>query len=71
MSHSERSLVITTREYRMGQRAAWRDYEVDPDSTPNAELGQRLGAEFWAGYVSEWETFIVPARERARRASRA
>lgn len=59
--------VIVTREFKMGQRAAWRDFEVDPDSTPNEELRTRLGAEFWAGYTDEWENFLVPERNRTAR----
>jgi hypothetical protein len=62
--------VITTREFRMGQRAAWRDFDVDPEMTPNPELGQRLGAEFWAGYVDEYENFIVPVKNGAPRGDR-
>jgi hypothetical protein len=59
-------IMPTTREFRMGQVAARRDFSIDPDATPNAELGERLGAEFWAGYVDEWENFLVPERNRTR-----
>jgi len=58
----EVQVVVTTREFRMGQVAARRDFAIDPDSTPNAELGVRLGAEFWAGYVDEWENFLAVGR---------
>jgi hypothetical protein len=60
----EDSVVVTTANFRLGQRAAWRDFGIDPDSTPNEELKTRLGSEFWAGYVSEWNDFCVPARAR-------
>jgi hypothetical protein len=62
-------VIITTPAFKEGQRAAWRDFEKDPDSTPNRTLLCQLNSrEFAAGYVDEWENFCVPMRavQRAR-----
>jgi len=56
-------VVVTTASFRRGQQAAWRDFEKDPDSTPNrALLTQLVDREFAAGYLDEWENFCVPMR---------
>lgn len=58
-------LVVTTPDYRAGQAAAWKDYEKDPDSTPNLVLLARLKSrEFALGYTDEWDNFITPVRNR-------
>jgi hypothetical protein len=68
MKRGEVQIVVTTAEFRRGQAAAWRDFEKDPDSTPNHDLLARLHSEeFAVGYVDEWETFCVPARARLDR----
>lgn len=61
-THAGVEMVITSAEFRRGQAAAWRDFERDPDSTPNHDLLARLESEeFAVGYVDEWETFCIPA----------
>lgn len=56
-------VVITTSEYRRGQRAAHDDFGRG-SSGPNHDLLDRLAAtqpEFVAGYRSEWADYISPA----------
>jgi hypothetical protein len=56
-------VMVTTASFRAGQKAAWTDFEKDPDSTPNRTLLCQLNdREFVAGYVDEWENFCVPMR---------
>jgi hypothetical protein len=63
----EWEVVVTTAAFREGQAAAWRDFEKDPDSTPNRTLLCQLNSrEFAAGYVDEWENFCVPMRKVVR-----
>jgi hypothetical protein len=60
----EWEVIVTTASFREGQAAAWRDFEKDPDSTPNRTLLCQLNnREFVAGYVDEWENFCVPMRK--------
>lgn len=63
-THDGRKVVITTPDYREGQRAAWKDYAKDPEMIPNRALLDRVSMEFAAGYLDEWENFIVPSRNR-------
>jgi len=60
----EVQVVVTTAAYRKGQAAAWKDFEKDPDMTPNDEVLDRVDPEFAAGYREEFRTFITPARAR-------
>jgi hypothetical protein len=58
-------VMITTAAFRSGQAAARRDFAVDPDATPNVHiLGMLKSREFAAGYVDEWNNFLVPERVR-------
>jgi hypothetical protein len=61
-------VVVTTPAFRRGQAVAWRTFIRDPDSTPNLDTLARTDPEFRAGYLDEYENFIVP--ERALRARR-
>lgn len=62
---------VITAEFRRGQDAAWQDYYKDEDSVPNRELLARLQSEdFAAGYLDEYENFIVPVKNGAPRGTR-
>ena len=63
------TVVITTAEFREGQRAAWEDFNRDHGMLPHMELlVDHTSAEFRSGYLYEFENFIAvtPAHRAAR-----